>query len=259
MGRREAPVDYTVPELGELAARLRALRAAANLTYAKLADLTNYSAATLKRAAAGKTLPAYSTACAYAAACDGPVEETVTLYRLAEDAVAGRALDARRIQVLPKPQFARDRADLSGALRDAYRRAGQPSLRAMEGRAREGQLPRSSVHNIVTGRALPADIGQYVAFLQACEISGQALGPWFGAWLKVCGRPHFHHHPYSRRPALSGAEQLFLEWMTSAPGLATELNLAEAQVVVDDKHKIQGLTWPSGFSLPATFTPQLVA
>lgn len=34
MGRPEAPVDYTVPELGNLAAHLRALRAAAGLTYA---------------------------------------------------------------------------------------------------------------------------------------------------------------------------------------------------------------------------------
>ncbi|MFF3275969.1 helix-turn-helix domain-containing protein [Streptomyces chrestomyceticus] len=213
MGRPEAPVDYTVPELGDLAAHLRALRTTEGLTYAALAEITNYSAATLKRAAAGKTLPARSTAVAYAAACEGPVNETAELHHRAERALAERAWEARRAKVKPAPQFARDPADLSGALRDAYRQAGRPPLRAMEARAHEGLLPRSSAHAIVKGRALPTDIRQYLAFLEACDIYHLALLPWCAAWLKVRANPCSDRDQLRHLPHPTAAERLYTEWL----------------------------------------------
>ncbi|MEU7206092.1 helix-turn-helix transcriptional regulator [Streptomyces sp. NPDC045470] len=202
-----------MPELGDLAAYLRVLRAAVGLTYAALAEITNYSAATLKRAAAGKTLPAYHTALAYAVACEGPADETADLHHRAERVLAERFWEGRRTTVRPAPQFARDPADLSGALRDAYRQAGRPPLRMMEARAREGLLPRSSAHAIVNGRALPTDIRQYLAFLGACGINDLAFLPWFAAWLRVRDNPRFDRYRVLRSTHPTAAERLFIEWL----------------------------------------------
>ncbi|MER6218862.1 helix-turn-helix transcriptional regulator [Streptomyces sp. NPDC001674] len=57
MGRRELPVDNTVPALGTLATALRELRAEAGLTYDELAVKTGLSPTALKRAMSGRTLP----------------------------------------------------------------------------------------------------------------------------------------------------------------------------------------------------------
>ncbi|MEU2625274.1 helix-turn-helix transcriptional regulator [Streptomyces sp. NPDC007157] len=60
-----------MPELGALAEHLRGLRRAAGVTYTELALRTPYSAAHLKRAASGKSLPSLNLVTAYATACAG--------------------------------------------------------------------------------------------------------------------------------------------------------------------------------------------
>ncbi len=198
MGRPEKPVDHTMPALTALAEHLRSLRSAAGLTYQELADVTNYSPAQLKRAASGATLPTFSVVRAYAVGCtqtanDGAerasaLSYALTLHREASNVIHSARSAARRSTIVPKPEYVRDKADLSGALRDAWARAGRPSMRSMEARA-EGQLPRSSAHAICAGRSVPRDFRQFVAFLDVCEVSGTALGPWFRAWFKLFGRP----------------------------------------------------------------------
>ncbi|MBL1109748.1 helix-turn-helix domain-containing protein [Streptomyces sp. 5-8] len=196
MARPEQPVDHTVPELGRFAEHLRSMRHAAHLTYRDLASHTSCSAATLKRAASGKSLPSPAVATQYALGCvivSNDLDAARAASRLrkeAAEAVAEARRRSRRSTVLPKPQFARDEGDLSGALRDAWRRAGEPSFRAMERAAgHHGALPRSTAHAMAKGRTLPREFLQYVLFLEACGISGSDLAPWLRAWSKICGYP----------------------------------------------------------------------
>ncbi|MFE0449098.1 helix-turn-helix domain-containing protein [Streptomyces fungicidicus] len=196
MGRPEKPVDHTVPALGALAEHLRAMRQDAGLTYRQLAERTHYSAAQLKRAASGERLPTYELVLSYARGCCVPwVRKTewdrmqaTNLYEEAFQAVRRNRIEARASTVLPKPEYVRDQADLSGAMRDAWSHAGRLPSREMEARS-AGQLPHSTAHAICKGRCIPRDFRQFVTFLHACEISGTALGPWFRAWFKVFGRP----------------------------------------------------------------------
>ncbi|MEU3353063.1 helix-turn-helix domain-containing protein [Streptomyces sp. NPDC037389] len=210
MPRPEKPVDYTVPEVGDLAAYLRARRAAAGRTYAELAQGAACSQATLKRAAAGGTRPPdWATVLQYLHLCGHPeTGEARALHQRAADAAAAARRDARRTTVRPKPQYVRDLADLSGALRDAYHRAGSPPVRDMEHRAGPGRLARSTAHAIITARTIPKDIRTYIAFLETCEITGPALTPWFTARAKAFGPERI---PPAIRPTTPG-ERLFTEW-----------------------------------------------
>ncbi|MGW1878776.1 helix-turn-helix domain-containing protein [Streptomyces sp. NPDC001975] len=197
MGRPERLVDHTVPALGTLAEHLRTMRRDAGLTYRQLAERTHYSSAQLKRAASGASLPSYELMLSYATGCSVHLErraewwarmQATNLYEEACEAVRRNRIEARASTVLPKPEYVRDPADLSGAMRDAWSRAGRLSSRQMEARS-AGQLPHSTAHAICKGRCIPRDLRQFVTFLHACEISGTALGPWFRAWFKVFGRP----------------------------------------------------------------------
>ncbi|MFF7130480.1 helix-turn-helix domain-containing protein [Streptomyces sp. NPDC008240] len=197
MARPEASIDHTVPELGRLASHLRSMRHAAGLRYADLADRSGYSAAALKRAASGKSLPIIGVAFSYAVACvavtmDAEAGRLVPqLHEEAKNAVTQAKLDARKSTVVPKPQYARDLADLSGAMRDAWRRMGEPSSRGME-RAGGGHLPRTTANVITHGRTVPRDFRQYVAFLMACGVAEDDPAdwlPWMRAWFKIRGRP----------------------------------------------------------------------
>ncbi|MER6471546.1 helix-turn-helix domain-containing protein [Streptomyces collinus] len=213
MARPEAPVDRTVPELGRFAEHLRAMRHAAHLTYQDLASRTSCSAATLKRAASGKSLPSPAVATQYALGCtrvsndNDAAQAAMRLHKEAAEAVAEARRRSRRSTVLPKPQFARAEGDLSGALRDAWRRDGKPSFRAMERDAGDhGALPRSTAHAIAKGRTVPREFLQYIRFLEACGVSGSELAPWIRARLKICGYPTLAQLQTAAR-ALKGATE----------------------------------------------------
>ncbi|MFC8492983.1 helix-turn-helix domain-containing protein [Streptomyces sp. NPDC057235] len=198
MGRPEAAVDETIPERAAFANHLRALRRAADLTYAELAEVVPYSAAQLKRAASGRYLPPFPLAFAYASACHDRMEEgelkriamrrTALLHDHAEYATAEHKLCERRSTVLAKPDLARSRADLGGAMRDQWANIGRPSYRRIE-QETKNWVSRSTAHMIVTARTIPRDLRQYVAFLEACKVYGADLTPWLKAWIRVCGFP----------------------------------------------------------------------
>lgn len=202
MGRPEAPIDYTMPERGELAEQLRAMRHVAGLSYEELAARTQWSAAHLKRAASGRVLPGIEIVVSYAWECAKEcvrddvehhvdlhlVGAALTLHARAVCAVDRARRRARGSSVVPKPELARDIADLSGALRDAWARGGRPSARQMEKQS-EGQLPRSTANVIANGHTVPKDLRQFVAFLEACVVSDRSFPAWFRAWFKVRGVP----------------------------------------------------------------------
>lgn len=75
MGRREAPLSDADSPCGLFAADLRALRiSCGEPTYRRMASNTYFSAATLTRAASGRSLPSLEVTLAYVRACDGDPE-----------------------------------------------------------------------------------------------------------------------------------------------------------------------------------------
>ncbi|MEU5075995.1 helix-turn-helix transcriptional regulator [Streptomyces asoensis] len=192
-------MDITVPALGALATYLRLLRRTAGLTYEELAARTDYSSAHLKRAASGKSLPTWNAVKAYThgclLSCEPGVPELIpkvaSLYFWAQEYAKRAAQEQRRSTVAPKPQYATTPADISAAMRDAWRRAGKPTTRVIESMS-AGHLPRTTANAITNGRTVPRTFRQYLTFLQACEIRGAALGPWFQAWFTVYGKPDVH-------------------------------------------------------------------
>jgi hypothetical protein len=239
VARPEKPIDYTVPEVGDLAAYLRGLRDAANLTYAELAARAWFSESSVKRAVRGGAMaPRWEVVVAYVSTCGGSENEARGWYARAKAAAAAAARDARRCTIMPKPQFARDLSDLSGAMRDAYRRAGCPRVRDMEREAGPGRLPRNTAHGVITARALPKEVRTYIAFLEMCEITGRDLIPWFAAWARIR-----RVSPRQRVFHLSAplpSEQLFIEWFNKTQ----ESALAEETValpVIDGQQRLSTL------------------
>ncbi|MEU8992834.1 helix-turn-helix transcriptional regulator [Streptomyces sp. NPDC048558] len=242
MARPEIPIDYTVPEVGHLAAYLRTLRNTASLTYAELAASSMCSQATLKRAArGGMREPSWETVRAVVRVCGGHEDEAWSLHCGAKEAAAGERRHARRSTIAPKPHFVRDEGDLSGALRDAYRWAGCPAVREMEREAGPGLLPRSTAHAIVKGRALPRDVRTYIAFLEVCEITRRTLLPWFAAWVKARGEAAgvYRQRVFSVSSP-SPAEKLFIKWaqenVSKAMPSAGEVPISVA--IVDGQQRI---------------------
>ncbi|MFC8765805.1 hypothetical protein ACFUAG_34500 [Streptomyces sp. NPDC057193] len=196
MARPEAPVDFTIPERGELAAKLRSLRTARGITYEQLVKNTGgeFSASHYKRAASGKELFGIGVVLSYAGGCVdkltwGQYDELFGLHHRAEAAVNEAKRNQRRSTIVPKPHLVRSPADLGGAMRDAWARAGRPSTRKINKRAGV-YVPHSSAYAIISGRSVPQDLRQYLYFLEACDVtSPDDLGLWLRAWVKAWGIP----------------------------------------------------------------------
>ncbi|MFE2553637.1 helix-turn-helix domain-containing protein [Streptomyces sp. NPDC059355] len=201
MGHPEAPVDFTVQELGDLATFLRGVRwRAGAIPYARLSKLTSWSASALKRATSGRMLPPWDLVRRFLAACRADqisVDHAFTLHERAAKELELRAQRSRKASVVPRPELVRDKADLSGALRDAYAAAGRPPVRTVAGYSGGWVLPHSTAHNIITARALPTGIDQCIAFLDACKIPFHQLHLWFAAWHKAMNEPFAEPRQYA--------------------------------------------------------------
>ncbi|MFI6340521.1 helix-turn-helix domain-containing protein [Streptomyces sp. NPDC050535] len=227
MARRGRPQRELLPRflcLGavwDLAVYLREVRERSGLTYAQMAVRGNWSPAAYKRATAGDTPPHLSLVQDFLTVCGVEPSSADELWFLADASKKRAARAAKRSSVRPRPEFVRDAADLSGALRDAYRYAARPTLRTMEARAGTGRLPRSTIHSIINGRALPTDLMQYFAFLEACDIKVEKLDPWFGAWHKAFLKPKSKTRleemfPRREHPGTDyddQAQQIYLRWL----------------------------------------------
>ncbi|MEU8436893.1 helix-turn-helix domain-containing protein [Streptomyces sp. NPDC029216] len=185
MGRRELPVDCTVPAFGALATALRELRAEAGLTYDELAVKTGLSPTALKRALAGRTLPSRESVTAISEACGGS-DGVVELWRQARIAGRGRL---PKLRPPAAPELITARGDLSEALQFFYEKAGAPSLRRLQALAGGAHLlPVSSAARIINRQALPASRQQCVAFLTACEVGPRLLRRWADAFTRITSR-----------------------------------------------------------------------
>ncbi|MFE0916077.1 MULTISPECIES: hypothetical protein [unclassified Streptomyces] len=211
MARPEKQIDHTIPELASLAIFLRNERAKANRRYAVLAQGAEVSAATLKRAAAGASLPAWRTVYEYLRACynlqaqepvyvrvDGATfftdfypasftEAVSTASRLWHCAW-GAVKEAQEARPCPMPtcRFVFDEADLVARLRELHRWARSPSVHVMEKRAGEyGMLPHSTAHRILQGKTIPGHVLQLEAFLRACELPQSQWPAWVAALSQV--------------------------------------------------------------------------
>ncbi|MEV7060907.1 helix-turn-helix domain-containing protein [Streptomyces cyaneofuscatus] len=188
MGRRESPVDCSAPHRGRLAEELRQCRHRAGLTYAELAERTGVSAATLKRAASGKTVARRDTVETAVTTCGGSrdtVRAVVELWRCARIEERGRV----KVMRAPRPELISDEGDLSKALELLYEQAGAPTLRELQRRSGDPRaLPVSSAARIVKRVALPADLAQLKAFLTGCELPLDRHVVWVNAWNKITSR-----------------------------------------------------------------------
>ncbi|MEU7061333.1 helix-turn-helix domain-containing protein [Streptomyces sp. NPDC046197] len=95
MGRRESPLDPSVGPVQRFAFELRKLRQdAGGLTYRDMAQRTDYSVATLSRAAAGEQLPSLAVALAYVRACGADLDEWEQRWRAAAQEATNELEDA---------------------------------------------------------------------------------------------------------------------------------------------------------------------
>ncbi|MFF3982289.1 helix-turn-helix domain-containing protein [Streptomyces sp. NPDC055808] len=189
MGRRENPVDFTVRRRGDLAALLRQHRETAGFTYQQLAALTRLSAATLKRAASGRTVPSQSTVEAVITACGGNTDDHAAALQLWRQARIEERRGHRPARRAPHPELIASRAELSLGLVRLHDLAGSPSLRAMQQRAGAQWLAISSASRILRRQTLPATEGQMEGFLRACLVPERSRASWLEAWCRVMYPP----------------------------------------------------------------------
>ncbi|WP_051764020.1 helix-turn-helix domain-containing protein [Streptomyces virginiae] len=183
MGRPELPVDHTVPARGELAVALRELRAAARLTYDDLAVSTGVSAATLKRASSGRSVPSWQTVQAIVDACGDPDGAVGHLWQRARISERDRLKGLRRPG---SPELVTTAGDFSEALEYFYERAGALPLRRLQALAGGSHvLPVSTAARIVRRQALPASRQQCIAYLTACGIGLRLLRRWADAYDRI--------------------------------------------------------------------------
>ncbi|MEU5810725.1 hypothetical protein [Streptomyces sp. NPDC047718] len=169
-----------------MAEALRYLQRAAGLTFKAMAvrPEVTVSAATLKRAASGDTVPKAKTVKEFAAACraDTPMTEFLLWQRI-RARIEERGI-LRRLRA-PKVELIADRADLSLALAYAYEAAGAPTLREIqENSDNPHALPLSTLGRVVARNTVPADEQQLLAFLHGCGVRDQDPA-WRKAWAKV--------------------------------------------------------------------------
>ncbi|WP_406356321.1 helix-turn-helix domain-containing protein [Streptomyces sp. NBC_00658] len=197
MGRPQKPITAS-PALAELAQWLRNQRSAHHLTYRQMAHLSGIHATTLQRAAAGTSVPRLAVVESYARTCQADLVVAHRLWRAAryEACQKGQRGSA---QLTLRPELVRDFADLVLMMRELHLRAGAPSLRTLQHNAgSHGELPRSTLHRILSGRVLPSH-DHLVAFAKGCGVSRGTLRAWQQAW----------HRAERARRSSEGAETAF--------------------------------------------------
>lgn len=188
MGRHQNPIDTSRPARAHLATALRRVREESGLTYTEMADRCTASAATLKRAASGTSVPKEWTVREYVKACTSlsgsmPLNLVLPLHRAARMEERGilTTLSAPDIHLIS------DERDLSRALEVLYERDGARPMRDIQDRSDNSYaLPMSTLRRIVKRRTIPADEQQLLAFVHGCGDHDHDQA-WKEAWAKVTG------------------------------------------------------------------------
>ncbi|MFJ2893242.1 hypothetical protein ACIO53_45180 [Streptomyces sp. NPDC087305] len=191
MGRPEKPLNGSIPEyLAELSVVLREQRRVTGRTFAELAEKTTVSAATLKRATSGSSVPRIETIRQFYAACRPylPREDQVPIWnatlkawQLARMEERG-TLHARRVRL----DYIADRRDLSRELQLFWEKKGAPSVRVI--RKYSGDqivLPLTSLERILRREAVPQTKRQLMAIVRGCFPTKLEEKKWEAAWDKV--------------------------------------------------------------------------
>lgn len=191
MGRRERPLAARSDPLTELAAWLRELRSRSGLTYRQMSAVTGVSPTTLSRAAAGRFIPQPRVVHLYALACGGSEDRADMLWKRA---YAARH-DLNRGYFWPTPpHLVTTPGELRAAMAFLYHLSGltyrELERRAVEWAAKRGSrcwLPRSTIHNMLSGRSAPRR-EKLLVFAAACGVSEDKIPEWGLAWDRVFAR-----------------------------------------------------------------------
>ncbi|MGW9594959.1 helix-turn-helix domain-containing protein [Streptomyces chartreusis] len=217
----EKPIAEGVP-YAEFALTLRALRTQARMTYARMAEATSYSQATLSQAANGRTLPTWPVTRAYVEACKGDTAEWESrwteLDRTAnppfdfDKALASFAVDYQRH---PDPSGVKTTAEFMEALRKLRAHAGL-SLREIERISMRSYTSRKSgVTMALASSTLSDTLNRDVlpswdftrTFVTICYDHRGSLrsreADWMAAWNRLDAYPQWVQVP---RPAAPSAE-----------------------------------------------------
>lgn len=143
MGRPEAPLPGDVsPPLRELVERLRQLREESNLSYRDMGVVSEVSAASLSRAASGRTVPSRDILAAYLNACGVPEAQFDDWDALRQD-----ALRQQLGEPLPwTPEAVMAHLITSGRLRELYEAANSPTVRMI---GQQSGIPRSTIQRFL--------------------------------------------------------------------------------------------------------------
>jgi hypothetical protein len=191
MGRRENPVDRTVPEKAKLADFLRARRHHAQMTHKQMAARsTVVSAATFERAASGAVVPSWETVQEFilATAGEGDLHPELFMDRARQLWIKARRATRAPFYVrrAPDPTLLSSPADFVRALRHQHVWAGYPTPGEMERMSGPGILPRTTARRIIEGDVLPVDPQQAIAFLKACYVVRAVdLQPWLASAVRI--------------------------------------------------------------------------
>lgn len=183
MGRREKPIGECSKSLYALAWWLRAAREGAGLTYNDLASRTVYSADTLARAAAGKSVPRrVEVVVAFAEACGADPREASRLWKKArlEESRARNVVEGRERPL--DISYVKTFAELHTAIIDLYQRQGSPSYRELVTRAGNRRLSTSTISRVLRRKTVPSRTF-LLAFVAACGVT--QVHPWEAAWQRA--------------------------------------------------------------------------
>ncbi|WP_393071575.1 multiprotein-bridging factor 1 family protein [Streptomyces sp. LN704] len=193
MGRPEKPMQgSSSPCLVDFARGLRAQRITAGLTYTEMAGSTSVSAATLKRAASGTSVPHIETVRQFYAACRPylPREQQVPIWKTTLKSWQIARMEERGTLVARgvRPALIADTRDLSLALQTFWEKKGALPVRAI--RKYSGDeilLPLTSLERILKREALPQTKAQLLAIVRGCFATAMEEKQWDAAWQKVFG------------------------------------------------------------------------
>ncbi|MEV7169743.1 helix-turn-helix transcriptional regulator [Streptomyces sp. NPDC093224] len=178
-----------------LAQWLTALRRRSRLSHRRMSVLLaehgrSVTHTTLWRAEQGTGLPRWPTVEAFVTVCGGDVRHAARLWTAA---ARGRCCPGcrtpHRAPVRRPLPLVTEPAHLLQAMRGARTTAGEPTLRAMADRhavadSDVSHLPRSTLHDILSGRRMPT-LAQLRRFLQACDTPSADFPAWEAAWRRV--------------------------------------------------------------------------